>query len=99
MKIQSYDFKKDDLELKAVEIIFPNTTLLLLAGYDAFFMCGALNPAVYGQREVICGCAKGVKTIDDLFEAQIYDVTNYAKSKGIDSGMKVYEAFSLLKKE
>ncbi|MDE5867784.1 MAG: DUF1805 domain-containing protein [Anaeroplasmataceae bacterium] len=93
MRINEQKYYKDGLDLNAVTIELKNTTLLLLEGYDAFFMCGALDTKVYQNREVLCGKAVGVKTLEDLYNAPIADSSNYAKSLGIVPGMYVYEAF------
>lgn len=99
MQIKQGLIEKEGLELKYVEIALKNTTLLLIEGYESFFMCGALDVSVYKNREVICGKAFGVKTIDQLLNAKIVDLSEYAKTKGLESGMLVYEAFKKLSKE
>ena len=43
MKIKQGLMKRNELELNTVEIELEGTTLLLLEGYGAFFMCGALD--------------------------------------------------------
>ena len=96
MKINSGIVNKNELELNFVEINLKNTTLLLLEGYNGFFMCGALDPSVYKDREVICGRAMGVKTIEQLLNAKIYQLSNYAIKKEITTDMTVYEAFKKL---
>lgn len=96
MKINSGKVNKQELDLNFVEISLNNTTLLLLEGYGGFFMCGALDPAVYKDREVICGRALGVKTIDQLLNSKIYEISNYAKKVGLSTDMLVYEAFKKL---
>ena len=62
-------------------------------------MCGALDTTVYKDREVICGKALGVKTIEQLYNAPIVELSEYAKQKGLKVGMLVYEAFKELSKE
>lgn len=99
MKIKQGVMKKDGLELSTLEVELEGTTLLLIEGYKAFFMCGALDVDIYGDREVICGKAVKVKTLDQLFNATIFDSTKYAKSLGIIPGMKVYEAFEKIRME
>ena len=91
--------KKDDMTLEYVEICLDNTTLLIISGYKSFFMCGALDTTVYKNREVICGKAMGVKTIEQLYSAPIVDLSEYAKQKGLHLGMTVSEAFKELSKK
>ena len=99
----------EGLELETLEVELKGTTLLLIEGYGAFFMCGALDVDIYKDREVVCGreigrasCrerAVGVKTIVELFNAPIQASTQFAKTKGIVPGMKVYEAFKKVRQE
>ena len=67
-------------------------------------MCGALDVSVYNSdkmkdRKVICGKALGVKTIKELYNSNLVEISNYGKSIGLKEGMKVYEAFKALSKE
>ncbi len=89
----------EGLELETLEVELKGTTLLLIEGYGAFFMCGALDVDIYKDREVVCGRAVGVKTIVELFNAPIQASTQFAKTKGIVPGMKVYEAFKKVRQE
>lgn len=95
---------KDGLALKTLEVKLPNTTLLVIEGYEAFAMCGALNVEVYNSekmkaRHVVCVRAVGVRTIDDLYNAEIDDCSDYAKTIGIIPGMLVKDAFKKLSKQ
>jgi uncharacterized protein YunC (DUF1805 family) len=92
---------KDGLALKTLEVNLPNTTLLIIEGFDAFAMCGALNVDVYNSekmkaRHVVCMRAVGVRTIDDLYNAKIEESSDYAKTIGIIPGMLVKDAFKKL---
>ena len=97
MKIKQGVYSKNGLELNSLEVELEGTTLIMLEGYGAFFMCGALDVDIYGDREVVCGKAVKVKTLDDLFNATVFDSTKYAKSLGIVPGLKVYEAFEKIR--
>lgn len=99
MQIKQGFINKEELELKYVEVNLKNTTLLLIEGYESFFMCGALDPSVYKDREVICGRAFGVKTIEELLNANLVEISNYAFKQGLNVGMTVYEAFKKLSKK
>ena len=98
MKIIQGVFKREEVELNTLEVELKGTTLLLLEGYGAFFMCGALDVNISGEREVVCGKAVKVKTLEELYNATIFDSSKYAKSLGIIPGMKVYEAFKKISK-
>ena len=60
-------------------------------------MCGALNVEVYNspqmiERNVLCASVRGVKTISDMLNATIYDVSYGLKKLGVYKGMRVDEA-------
>ncbi len=60
-------------------------------------MCGALNVDVYNtpnmlERNVICASVRGVRTFDDMLNANIYDLSNGMKALGAYKGMRVDEA-------
>lgn len=71
MKIKQGLMKRNELELNTVEIELEGTTLLLLEGYGAFFMCGALDVEIYKDREVLCGKAVKVKTLEQIGRAHV----------------------------
>ena len=59
MKIKEGKLLYDSLELSTLEVELKGTTLLLIEGYNAFFMCGALDVNIYNspkmlERNVIC---------------------------------------------
>ena len=96
--------KDNDISLETLEVKLPNTTLLILEGYNAFAMCGALDTNIYNtpkmmDRKVICFKAIGVKTLEELYEAKIADLSNYAKTLGLEKGMYIKDAFKIISKE
>lgn len=104
VRIKEGILKDGSIELETLEVMMPGTTLLILEGYGAFAMCGALDVNIYNSekmidRKVICMKAVGVKTLEELYEAKINDCCNYAKSLGIKPGMYVKDAFKDLYKE
>ena len=104
VKVKKGIIKYNKLKLNTVDIDLDNTSILIIEGYNAFAMCGALNVDVYNSdkmkdRKVICMRATGVRTIDSLFEAKIESCSNYAESKGIKKDMLVRDAFEILSKE
>src|SRR5690554_7613399 len=78
------------------------TTLLIIANDVGYFSCRAIDGDVLYQephlkaREVVCGCASGVKTIEELLNAPLLKVTDKAKKLGITEGMIVREALMKL---
>ena len=83
-------------------IELPKTTLLIVANDIGYFSCRALDIPVFDavpslrEREVVCGCASGVKTINELINAPLVKVTLGAKKLGIFEGMIVKEALMKL---
>ncbi len=101
MRIKEGVLKDDVLTLESLEVELDHTTLLILSGYGGFAMCGALDVGIYNtekmkERKVICFKAVGVKTLEQLYEAPIVDLSDYARSLNIAEGMKVKDGFKIL---
>ena len=104
LKIKKGKIRENNLKLNYVDIDMDNTSLLIIEGYNAFAMCGALNVDVYNSekmidRKVICMRAVGVRTIEALLDSKIESCSNYAKTIGIEKDMLVRDAFEILSKK
>ena len=104
MRVKKGNIKYDKIRLKYVDIDMDNTSILIIEGYNAFAMCGALNIDVYNtekmiDRNVICMRATGVRTIEALLDAKVESCSNYAKTKGIEKDMLIKDAFEILSKK
>lgn len=104
MRIKEGILKDNDISLETLEVDLGNTTLLILEGYNAFAMCGALNVDVYNSekmksRNVICIRALGVKTIEELYEAKAVEISEAGINKGLALGMSVKDCFEALSKK
>ncbi|NLG81680.1 MAG: DUF1805 domain-containing protein [Bacilli bacterium] len=83
-------------------IKLPKTTLLIIANDVGFISCRAIDVDVFDslphlkERGVVCGCASGVKTIEELLNAPLVKVTDAAKERGIYVGMLVRDALTKL---
>ena len=104
MRVKKGNIKYDKIRLKYVDIDMDNTSILILEGYNAFAMCGALNVDVYNtekmtDRKVICMRATGVRTIEALLDAKVESCSDYAKTKGIQKDMLIKDAFEILSKK
>ena len=66
--------------------------LLLLIAEKGFVMCGFLNAEAAERLGVATAMVSGVKTFDDVLEAQVKAVTSKAKTFGVEVGMKGAEA-------
>ena len=53
MIIKKEEINKYELNLTTLEIEMKGTTLLIIEGYNAFFMCGALDVDVYNSSKML----------------------------------------------
>ncbi|MCW3984934.1 MAG: DUF1805 domain-containing protein [Candidatus Bathyarchaeota archaeon] len=70
--------------------------LVAVIGEKGFVMCGFLNVDVAERLGVTAAMVSGVKTFDDMLDAEIRAVTSEAEMRGIRQGMKGREAVKLL---
>ena len=70
--------------------------LLLIVGQTGFVMCGFLNMDTAEKLNATAAMVSGVKTLDDILEAEVRAVTSKAQIKGIRVGMKGKDAVKLL---
>jgi uncharacterized protein YunC (DUF1805 family) len=84
----------------AITVHLPKTTLIAVTTPKGYIMCGALDVDVLNtrlaDRGVVAGRAFGVRSVDDLLEAPLVDVTDAARALGIEPGMKGRDAVSLM---
>jgi uncharacterized protein YunC (DUF1805 family) len=66
--------------------------LLLIVAEKGFVMCGFLNVDAAEKLGVATAVVSGVKSFEDVLNAQIKAVTSKAKSFGVSVGMKGAEA-------
>jgi uncharacterized protein YunC (DUF1805 family) len=66
--------------------------LLLIVAEKGFVMCGFLNVDAAEKLGVAAAVVSGVKSFEDVLNAQIKAVTSKAKSFGVSVGMKGTEA-------
>jgi len=59
-------------------------------------MCGFLNMDTAERLNVTAAMVSGVKTFDDVLEADVRAVTSKAQVKGVKVGMKGKDAVKLL---
>jgi len=91
-----------DKEFYAYTVKLPKTTLLVIANDVGYFACRAIDVDVFDslpnlkERGVVCGCAQGVKSIEELLQAPLHKVTDAAVKRGIVKGMLVIDALAKL---
>lgn len=90
----------DGLVATAVTVALPKTNLIAVTTDKGYIMCGALDvPSLnerLAERRIIAGRAFGVRSVDDLLEAPLVDVTEAARDLGISPGMKGRDALKLM---
>ncbi len=68
----------------------PNVApLLLIKGEKGFVMCGYLNMEAAEKQGAAAAVVSGVKTFDDVLNAEIKAATTKAKELGVQVGKKV----------
>jgi uncharacterized protein YunC (DUF1805 family) len=84
----------------AITVTLPKTTLIAVTTPRGYIMCGALDVELLNtrlaDRGIIAGRALGVRSVDDLLEAPLADVTDGARALGIAPGMKGRDALNLM---
>ena len=90
----------DGKTFTAVTVRLPNTNLISVSNDKGYIMCGALDvPSLntrLAERRIIAGRAFGVRSVDDLLEAPLVDVTDAARELGSPVGRQHSEVVSLL---
>jgi uncharacterized protein YunC (DUF1805 family) len=66
--------------------------LLLIRAEKGFVMCGFLNVEAAERLGVSAAMVSGVKSFEDVLNAQVKAVTTKAKNSGVETGMKGSEA-------
>ncbi|MFP3985339.1 MAG: YunC family protein [Candidatus Bathyarchaeia archaeon] len=69
--------------------------LVAIVGDKGFIMCGFLNIDAAEKLNVAAAMVSGVKTFEDILEAEVKAVTSKAKTNGIRRGMKGREALQM----
>lgn len=83
-----------------IHVRLPKTDLIAITTGRGYVMCGALDVNLFNteprlaQREVIAGRAFGVRTLEDLLEARLAEVTLAAASTGVTAGTPVRDALA-----
>jgi len=70
--------------------------LLLVIAEKGFVMCGFLNVDVAEKLGVAAAVVSGVKSFEDVVNAQVKAVTSEAKNLGVEEGMKGADALKYL---
>ena len=89
--------KIDDKTVLGLKVELPDSPpLLLMVGEKGFIMCGYLNVEVAERLQVAAAMVSGVKSFQDVLEAEIKAATSKARELGISLGIKGREALKKL---
>ena len=89
--------KIDDETVLGLKVELPDSPpLLLMVGEKGFIMCGYLNVEVAERLQVAAAMVSGVKSFQDVLEAEIKAATSKARELGISLGIKGREALQKL---
>jgi len=84
----------------AITVELPKTSLVMVTTNRGYIMCGALDVDLLNtrlaERGIIAGRALGVRTVEQLLDAPLADVTDGARALGVQPGMTGREAIRLM---
>jgi uncharacterized protein YunC (DUF1805 family) len=85
--------KVDGKDCLGLRVDLPDSPpMLLIIAEKGFVMCGLLNMESAERIGVAAAMVSGVKTFDDVLNAQVKAVTGKAKGFGVEVGMKSVDA-------
>jgi len=85
--------KVDGKNCQGLRVDLPESApLLLIIAEKGFVMCGFLNIEAAERLGVVAAMVSGVKSFEDVLNAQVKAATSKAESLGVETGMKGAEA-------
>ena len=95
--IEISQLKVDDKAIVGLKVDLPDSPpLVAIIGERGFVMCGFLNMEAAEKLGVRAAMVSGVRTIDEVLDAEVKAVTSNAENDGIKPGLKGREAVKLL---
>jgi uncharacterized protein YunC (DUF1805 family) len=89
--------KVDGKDCLGLRVDLPDSPpMLLIIAEKGFVMCGLLNMESAERIGAAAAMVSGVKTFDDVLNAQVKAVTGKAKGFGVEVGMKGADALKRL---
>ncbi len=88
------ELKVDGKNCLGLRIDLPSSPapLVLIIAEKGFVMCGFLDMETAERLNVSAALVSGVKSFDDVLNAQVKAVTSEAKELGVETGMRGSEA-------
>ena len=75
-----------------IKVDLPKAPLVMISAPRGFAMCGYLNMESVNKMGEVAVRATGVKTFDDLLNANVANASDKARELGISEGISVREA-------
>jgi len=94
LKKQTIVFEKG--EVIGYSIDLGNAPLLLIQAKKGYVMCGYLNMNTANKLGDIAGKVTGVKTLDEMLNADVIEVSENATLLGLKQGMKIKDFLNVL---
>lgn len=93
--------KKQDVRLNngtavGYEFTFPHANLVFAQAKNGYLMCGYLDMRTANKLGDVAAIVRGVKTVNDLLEAKVQEVSEAAAKLEIKPGMTGKEALEKL---
>jgi len=86
----------ENTDTAGFEIDLPGAPLVVARGKKGFVMCGYLDVRTADKLGTAAAVVRGIKTIQDLLNASITDVSTTAQTLGVRTGMTGREALLVL---
>jgi uncharacterized protein YunC (DUF1805 family) len=81
---------------QGIEIPLPNAVLVIMTAARGYLACGYLNIAAAEKFGDAAAIIKGVKTVEDMLQGKVTEVTSSGQKAGITAGMTGREALERL---
>ena len=94
MKTQIISLEKGKVTGYCIDL--GNAPLLIIQAKKGYVMCGYLNMNAANKIGDIAGKVTGVKTFDDMLNADVVEVSENAKLTGLTQGMNVKDFLNVL---
>jgi len=94
MKTQTISLEKGEATGYCIDLA--KAPLLILQTKKGYVMCGYLNMNAANKLGDIAGKVTGVKTFDDMLNADVVEVSENAKLAGLKQGMNVKDFLKAL---
>jgi uncharacterized protein YunC (DUF1805 family) len=94
MKTQTISLEKGEATGHCIDL--GKAPLLIIQAKKGYVMCGYLNMNAANKMGDIAGKVTGVKTFDDMLNADVVEVSDNAKLAGLSQGMNVKDFLNAL---